>query len=435
MGDLLTISDAASKSIKEKVFPTLAENHLRTGTSPVLQMFGWEDKAVDQMTGAVNRPRVQPVKTVQAGNLIDVVHEHSLFGGGYAVAEDVSLEYGKRAEDRSQATIRFYEGAFKLSRASIAASRNNDIALVEQVSRHALNSLRQAQKDFSRMATHKRDGIVAYVNTATTSSTTVTVDNGGTSEGTATRYIFPTGKYWIGTTSAIEAGTADEVEVSSITSATKFVVSSAGNFADDDVIVRKNVYASSAYREFACLEELIDTTGTIQNVNKATNFWFASQKATSVGTLAISDIDSIITDVRDYANDPKKVFIQGNKTQWRRYSDLLTANKRSTTHKAQGMDGMFGAGASQLTYFAPDGDYPVFLATDMADGEMQVVDTEGYFFAEMHPFGFLEDALQMNGATGQRISGQTNYEFPFVHYGQIVQTNARASGRLTGITG
>lgn len=433
MADLLVISDQASKSIREDLYPTLQENHWRTSGHPVLMMLGFEDKATDQTTGPVNRPRIKPVEHVSAGRQIEVVHEHSLFGGGYAVAEDTALSYGKRAEDRSLATIRFYEGAFKVSRQDIAATRNNDLALVEVISRHASNALRQAQKDLGRMTTYKKEGVLAIVDGAVTASTIVAVDNGGTTEGVPTRFLRPTLKVWIGTKNQIEAGTADEAEINVIRSRTGFSVVGAGTFADDDRVVPKGVYSGGSYREFACLDELVAATGTVQGVNKATNYWFASDVTGSVGTLAISDIDTTVVSIRNYSADPSQIFAMAGPTVWRRYSDLLTANKRLTTNKKD-YSGMVVGGASQLSYYAPDGDYPVFLCTDVADQEMYFLDANGYFWAEMLPIQFEDTGSGMNGIPGQRITGSTNYEFPFLHYGQFVQTNARSSGRLTGIT-
>lgn len=432
MADLLTISDQASKSIREDLYPTLIENHWRTSGHPVLMMLGFEDKANDQLGGPVNRPRIKPAKNVSAGRQIEVVHEHSLFGGGYCVAENTSLSYGKRAEDRSLATIRFYEGAFQISRPDIAATRSNEFALVEVVSRHATNSMRQAQKDFGRMTTHAGNGLLSTVNGAVSASTIVTVDNGGTSEGESTRYLRPSQKIWIGTTSQVAAGTADEHEVNVIRSATSFSVTTAGTFADDDVIVPKNVYASSAYREFATLNNLVNNTGTVQNVNKATNYWFASNVSASVGTLAISSVDAVFVNIRNWAYDPSKQFVMAGPRIWRRYSDLLTGTKQIRMEKKE-FDGMFAGGSSQLAYYSPDGEHPVFLCTDVVDQAMLCVDAEAYFWAEMAGLQF-EDSGSMNGVPGQRVTGSTNYEFPFFCYGELVQTNARSNGKLTGIT-
>lgn len=432
MADLLTISDQASKSIREDLYPTLIENHWRTSGHPVLMMLGFEDKANDQLGGPVNQPRIKPAKNVSAGRQIEVLHEHSLFGGGYCVAENTSLSYGKRAENRSTATIRFYEGAFQVSRPDIAATRSNEFALVEVVSRHATNALRQAQKDFGRMTTHVGSGVLAVVNGAVSASTIVTVDNGGTAEGESTRYIRPTLKVWVGTTAQVAAGTADEHEVDTVRSALSFSLTTAGTFADNDVIVPKNVYAGGAYREFASMSDLVASTGTVQGVDKATNYWFASNYTASVGALAISTIDAALVSIRNWAYDPSKQFLMAGPRIWRRYSDLLTSTKQIRMEKRE-FDGMFAGGSSQLSYYSPDGEHPVFLCTDVADQTLFGIDAEGYFWAEMAPLQF-EDSGSMNGIPGQRVTGSTNYEFPFFCYGQLVQTNARSNTKLAGIT-
>lgn len=432
MADLLVISDQASKSIRERIYPTLVENHWRTSGHPILKMLGMEDKANDQTGGPVNQPRIKPVEHVGAGRNIDVVHEHSLYGGGYCVAENTTLTYGKRTENRSQATIRFYEGAFIVSRQDIAATRNNEFALVEVVARHASNALRQAQKDLGRIVTYNKNGKLAAVNTAVTASSVVVVDNDGTSEGVATRYLRPTMKAWIGTTSQVAAGTADEVEISAQNSATQITLTTAGTFADNDVIVPKNVYAGGEYKEFNGVDNLVNNTGTTQNVDKATNFWFASDVTAVSGALAISGVDSMQVNIRNYSFDPSKIFMMAGPRIWRRYGDLLTATKQIRMEVKEN-NGMFAGGMSQLTYYSPDGSQPVFLCTDVIDQQLFAIDADGYFWAEMLPLMF-EDTGSMNGIPGQRVTGSTNYEFPFMHYGQFVQTNARSSGRLTGLT-
>ncbi len=434
MADLITISDQASKSIREDLFPTLQENWWRTSDHPILQMLGMEVE--DQTTGLVNSPRVKSVPNVGAGRQIEVLHEHSLFGGGYAVAENTSLKYGKRAEDRSLAKMRFYEGAFKISRQDIAANRDSAYALVEVVGRHAKNALHQAQRDVGRMTTYLKEGQLAIINGAVTTSSVVTVDNAGTSESEPTRYLRPTKKLWIGAAATIESGSPpSEVEVAGVRSSTVFTLTATGSFTDNHRVVSSGVYSSSnsEYLEFETLDNLINNTGTVQNVNKATNYWAASYVAGSIGTLALTNIDQMAVNIRNYAQTPGNMFMLGNNAQWRRYSALLTATKRVSTVRRD-FDGIMASGAQKLTYFAPDGETPLFLCDDVPDGYIYAVNPDAFFWAEMLPMGFSEDALSLNGTPGQRISGSNNYEFAFRMYGQFVQTNAKACGRLTGIT-
>ena len=69
------------------------------------------------------------------------------------------------------------------------------------------------------------------------------------------------------------------------------------------------------------------------------------------------------------------------------------------------------------------------------DGVIWMVDPNSFYWGEMAPFSFSEDALSMDGVPGQRKSGTLNYEFAFFMFGNFVQTNARASAQLGGITG
>lgn len=433
MADLIQISDQASKSIKENLFNTLQENWWRTSDNPIMSMIGMEK--VDQASGMASRPRVQRVQTVGSGRDVEILHEHSLFGGGYGVAEGGSLRYGQRAEARSKSTMKFYEGGFQITRQDIAATANPQFALVNALSRHAVNAMHQAQRDVGRMTSYLTTGILAYVNGAVTASINVNVDNGGTEETDPVRYLVPTRKILVDTTSAITGGTAAVNEVASVTDINTFVVTTADTFADNDSIVSASVYdtAGSTYTEFASMDALIAATGTVQNVNKATNYWFQSYVSAVGGALAITSFDTIAVNIRKFAKNPGNMFFMGNSTQYRRYSALLQATKRVSTVRKD-FDGMLTAGAQKLTYFAPDGEIPFFLCEDVPDGVVYAIDPDGYMWAEMLPLGFSEDALSMEGTSGQRIQGSNKYEFAFRMYGNLVQLNAKSSGKLTGIT-
>ena len=430
---LIEISARAGETLKEVLLPDLAENFWRLSNHPLLRLLGMEkDETPGKGAGTPLRTRIR-IPSTFIGRDFEVEHLHTSFGGGvHATAENVTLRSGKFGATRSSTTAKFIQGSFQISRQTIAATRDKKFALVKEITQNAMGAMHSVHFNLNRMFVGASNGTLAVVNGAVSAATTINVDNAGTEESPPTQHINVDDELLIGTTAEIEAGTAESVTVASVTDDNTFEATTNETLVDNDLIVRADVYAGAAYQEVTGLTTLVNNTGTVQGLNKATNSFFASPVSSGVGTLALTDIDAMNMRLRRFSLDPSALFLICNSTQWRRIASLYTVTRN---FDVDGWSGNLVGGFTGLRNYGPDGQQPIFIDDMVEDGRIYIVDPNSFYWAEMHPFGFTEDALSMEGIPGQRLGSTLNYEFAFWLAGELVQTNARASGALTGITG
>ena len=433
----ITISDRDGKTIKEFLLQELQDNFWRLSKNVMLRMIGMEKEEVPgKRTGTRLNPRIK-VPEIQMGRRFEVEHLHTPFGGGvHAAAENVALRSGKFQSNRSQADAKYIQGSFIVTRQAIAATRDKRFAIAKEIRQNAMGAIHSTHFNVNRMLTGNANAVLCYVNGAVNAATTVTVqtNTSGTDEVDPTQHLNVGDQLVVGTSAEIIAGTAESAEVSSITSGTVFETTANETFVDNDIIIREDAYdlTGAAYTELTGLAALVTNTGTVQNIDKAANFWFQSAVQSGIGALALSDIDATIMKVRRYAIDPSSLFLACNSVQWRRLAALYTTTRNIFDVEKWG--GNLVGGVTGLVHYAPDGQYPVFIEEAVPDGVIYIVDPNGYYWGEMAPFQFAEDALSMDGVPGQRKSATLNYEFAFYMFGQFVQTNARSSALLSGIT-
>jgi hypothetical protein len=429
------ISDRAGKTITEFLLPNLQENFWRVSKHPMLKAIGFEREETPQKgAGTPLRPRVM-VPSVQMGRRFEVEHLHTAFGGGvHAAAEDTSLRTGKFQSDRSFADAKFVQGAFEVTRQAIAATRDKEFALVKEITQNAEGAVHAMHWNLNRMIVGAGSGQLAVVNAGVTASTTINLDHGGTEETPPTQHLNEGDVLLIGTTAEIEAGTAETVTVATITDDNTFEATTNETLADDDIVVRADAYdvSGTAYTEVTGFTNLITNTGTVQNINKANDSWFQSHLDASVGTIALSDIDAMLMKTSRHSKNPADLFMLCNSTQWRRIASLMTVTRN---YDVETWKGNLVGGQQGLVYHGPEGKHAIFKDDMVPDGVVWMVDPNSFYWGEMAPFSFAEDALSMDGVPGQRKSGTLNYEFAFYMFGNLAQTNAKASAQLGGITG
>jgi len=432
----VTISDRAGKTIHEFLLPELQANFWRLSKNPMLRAIGMEkDENPSKKTGTSLRPRIKMPKT-SIGRNFEVEHLHTAFGGGvHSAAEDTSLRTGKFQSDRSIATAKFIQGSFEVTRQVVAATRDKKFALAKEITQNAIGAVHSMHWNLNRMIVGNNEGQLGFVNGAVSAATTVVVQTttSATNETPATQHIFEGDVLEIGTSGEIEAGTAEQVTVSSVVGDTTFVATANETLVDNDRVVRADAYdvSGTAYTEVTGLKSLVNNTGTVQNIDKAANGWFQSHVTSSVATLTINDIDSALMKVRRYSQNPESIMLLMNNTQWRRLASLYSVTRN---YDVENWKGNLVGGQTGLIHYGPDGQHPCFIDDMVEDGKIYILDLDSFYWGEMHPFDFAEDALSMDGVPGQRKSGTLNYEFAFFMFGELAQTNAKASAVLTGIT-
>ena len=437
MASTVTISDRASKTIREFLLPNLQENFWRLSKHPMLKALGYEkDETPMKGSGTPMRPRVK-VPATAVGRRFEIEHLHTAFGGGvHAAAEDTTLRLGKFQSDRSYADAKFIQGSFEVTRQAIAATRDKKFALAREVQQNAMGVVHSMHWNLNRMIVGNANAVLCYVDGGVSNDTAVTVqtNTSGTNEVPATMHLNVGDELLIGTSGEITGGTAESVTVAAVTGATTFTADANETLSDNDIVVRADAYDTSGatYTEATGFASLITNTGNVQNINKANNAWFQSGIDSSVGTVALADLDAALVACERYSHDPSQLFMLCNSTQWRRIASLMsvTRNYDVETWKGNLVGGQMG-----LVHFGPSGKHAIFKDDMVPDGTIWVVDPNAFYWGEMAPFSFAEDALAMDGVPAQRKSGTLNYEFAFYMFGNLAQTNAPANYQLSGITG
>lgn len=435
MSSKVTVSDRVGKTLKEVLVPEAQVNYWRLNNYPMLRMLGMEttDEQPQKGSGSAVTPRAPVVDKLDINDNFEVFHLHTSFGGGvHAAVEDTTLRKGKFQGARTLATTRYVQGSFELTVQSVAVSRDKKLSITKEVTQNAMGAVRSMHWNMNRMIVGNGSGLLCVVNVAVSGATTVNVDNGGTEETPPTQHLNAGDELWIGTSGEITGGGYSAVTVSSVTDDNTFEAEDSETLADNDLVVRADVYASSAYQEINGFKNLINNTGTTQNVDKAANRFFQSQMSAVSGNLTVAKMDGIVMKCRRFAVDPSALFWLMNSTQWQRYASLLTTTKMVDVPQ---WDGNLVGGVKGLVYYSPDGKIPCLIDDMVPDGYMWLVDPNAFMYGKVRDFDFADDALSMEGVPGQRRPGTLNYEFAFWMGGEFAQTNAPACGALTAITG
>jgi hypothetical protein len=433
MAGEVTLSERASTILREKLMPKIQKNFWRLSQKPMLRLLGMEVDEGSLGSGAKSTPRASTaIERIGISNDFIIVHQHEAFGGGVRFAsEREQLARGSYKVARSTATAKTIQGSFMLSQHVIDATAGKPEALVNEIVQNALGGARRVREELNRALVGRKEGVLGYTNAgATGTQVTVQTTTGATNEVWPTKYIHIGDELLIGTVNQVEAGTADEVTVTSVDSETTFTVSASFTWADEDVIVRKGVY-SSGYKEIAGLDSLISDTGTVQGIDKGTNVWFQSHVGSSTGAITDDKIYNQYMKARNFTERPNNIIMLCNNVTWRRYAATLTGTKEINPAT---IDGQFAGGVEGLKFYSPDGQTVFLIDDDVPDGVLYGFDPDGYVFGILTPFRFADGGTMLSGYQALRTSGYLEYEFAFYMIAQLAQKNARSSFRLDGIT-
>lgn len=433
------LSDRLSITLKEFLLPRFRKNFWKSSKSPLMRLIGMPLDETDRGDGSNVRPRVQNVERHNSAYEAEVVHNHTPFGGGtYGQKIGDTLRPGKFQGSRSSLRMRFITQSMEIPAQVMHAARSDELSLVNELNENMDGAMHTMHTEMNRMMVTNSNGVIAYANGAVTSSNVFTVqtNTGATNEVAPTRHLQRGDVLLVGTAAQVEAGTAQTVTVSSVDSSVQFTSTTDETVSDEDIIVRADVYdiAGTSYNEIQSLTALINNTGTVQNINKATNAWFQSDVTGSVGALTLAALDDLVARVEEYAVDPSALFFLGNQKQWSRYAALLQANRRFSHSQRSEFDGQLAGGAKGLSVYTPSGEIPFIKDNSVTDGVIYLIDPNGLAWMNFREFGPADDALVKDGFPGQRKAGTLQYEFALWIGGNLAQTNAQSMGKLTGIT-
>lgn len=434
MSNESTLQDRASVVIRETIYPTMQQNFYRLSRKPWLRYLGLsfeENFGKGPVAMGSDDQRVRKVETFGVkNNKFKVIHNHTAFGGGvYAADEREALENGNYDAARSEASIKTVQGQFTITQQALDALEDggNEDAFVNEVLQNTKGATHRVHAEMNRMLMGDIEGILCYVDGSTSSSTTVTVQSSlAAAERIATRHIKPRDILLIGTRAQIVAGTGyTTVTVSAVTGNTTFTITAPATLTDEHLVVRKGVYSltNSWFKELTGMGSLVAATGTVQGRNKANDAWFQSYVANVGGTMAVSDITTMLNNCRQYTDMPQDLILVGNQKQWTRYESKLTTTKEINYSN---FEGKLAGGVEGLSFYSADGKIPFFIDDDVTDGVIYCLDPNGYMMGFTQMLKFLP-----------AIRSQTNLEWIHAFYmtAEHAQLNAQSSGKLTGITG
>ena len=436
MTNEILLSDRAGVVIRETLVPHLRKNFFRMANKPWLRYLGMnfaDEGKTDGMYGS-DAGRIQKVETMGVyNNQFKVVHQTTAFGGGVQAADErEALVNGGYYAQRSVASLKTIQGQFDITQQALDAldGQGGADAFVNEVVENSKGATHRMHKEMNRQTVGSIEGVLAYVDGATAASTTVTVKSNptgtATNERVPTRHIHKGDVLWIGTKAQIEANSGmSTVTVSSVSSNTVFIATAAQTLTDGHRVVRQSVYSLTytRYKELTGFAAQIANTGTVQTIDKATNAFFQSYSAAAAGgVLAVTDIDTMLHSIREYADNPADIFLMGNSKQWIRYASKLTTTKQIDYAR---FEGKLAGGLNGLTVYSPDGQIPFFIDNDVDDGVIYGVDPNAFMLGYTKMFNFLP-----------KLRSQTTLEdfFAFYMTAEQAQLNAPSCGKITGIT-
>lgn len=434
MPNEITLGDRASVVIRETIYPTMTKNFYRLSRKPWLRYLGVnfeENYGKGPTSMGSDDMRVRKVETMGVkNNKFKVIHNTTAFGGGVQAADErEALVNGNYAAARSEASIKTIQGQFTISQQAMdaLADGGNEDAFVDEVLQNTKGATHRVHKDMNRMLMGDIEGILAYVDGGTSSSTTVTLQTSTAQGGEkpATRHIHKGDVLFIGTRAQIVAGSGyATVTVSEVTGPTTFTATAAQTLTDEHLVVRQGVYSAGNawFKEITGMASLVNNTGVVQGLNKANYAWFQSTVTSVGGALAVSDITNLLNTVREYSDVPGDIILVGNQKQWQRYESKIATTKQINY---ENFKGKLAGGIEGLAVYSADGLVPFYIDNDVTDGVIYALDPNGYMLGYTQMLKFLPP-----------VRSQTNLEWIHAFYmtAEHAQLNAQSSGKLTGIT-
>ena len=199
-------------------------------------------------------------------------------------------------------------------------------------------------------------GITGILGTVTAvAGTTITTTSPGT------RYLKQGMSLQAGTHDELLAGNHQTSEVASVTNTTVFEKTGAGTFQVNDILVRGDASDHSFSNEITGLDMIIESSGSLQNIDPAVNGEWVSKKFDNpLGTGGTSrplslELMQLAVDAADEIGGTEPNLIMGHHSMRREYINLLTSDVRYAPEQLKG-------GFQKLTYAG--GSTPITIEFD-----------------------------------------------------------------------
>lgn len=319
-----------------------------------------------------------------------------------SAAENAALpDSGHQQFKQAKYSMKYLYGVFGLTGQSIRATKNDAGALAKTLDREMKGLTRDFKNELNRIVNGDASGELTKVNGTTGSQTVITVDS--------TRFMVEGMKLTI--------GTDHDVILSTVDSDTQITILAAINVADNDVITREDADEANG------IANLIDTTGTIGNIDRSTNAWWKAIEQSNSGTtrdMTLPLLQTLQTAVEQKTNNLPDFYLSKHALR-DVYINQLVPDKRYVNTNS--MD----AGAGRIPEF---GGVPWYSDKDAANGVVFAITQEHLNLFEQGPF----DWMDLDGAILSRVRGYDKYEGTLFYYHQAGADNCRNLAKLTDLS-
>jgi len=337
-----------------------------------------------------------------------------------------AITVGKSTDQQMVVRSKYGYGSHIIWDSAIQTAKGKPGAIINLVKKLGKDLEKEFKKSLNRQLFGDGKGTLTQINGAGSATATHTVNS--------TRFLRVGQVLEVGTTTEIEAWTADEVTVATINSATSVTFTSPITTANNDKIIIKGVYnaTDSQYEELDGLTNLVsnntvDAWSSFQGIPRATNDWANSYVDATSAILTEAQIVDLVSNVAEFGDTDLIITTVALRNK---YSSLLQAQKRFMN--TVDMKGWFKG----LEVSVGEQPIPMVADYDCPAWNLFALDTETFSLAELNKLQYLADgswAIMTNvyDVNGKRIPAfQTTMKF----YGNLVCTNPRANGKLTNKT-
>lgn len=300
----------------------------------------------------------------------------------------------------SQARVdcKYVVGRFQIPEPILDSARNSKQALVNVLTEFSEDLQEGMRKDTNRMLFGDGTGQLSLANggNATTASTGLTVDTPGSD------YLYEGLEVTIN---------GQNTSISSVTSATVVVLADACTWDDNDTITKR------VTTDWMGLKGIVAASGTIQNIAKASNYFWQSYVDSTSEALSLTDMQAAYREVEKYGS--VKLIITHPKTR-DRYVDLLASYKRMQP----ATENKWGYKGPEYNQIAVVGDF------DCLEGDMYFLDSDALSREQLVPMSWMD----REGHILKAVSGYAAYEAILKNFGNLAVNNCRKLARLSGKT-
>jgi len=357
-------------------------------------------------------------------------------GGVANLASDTAkLITGKASIGQASVPVKILTGTFDISDLTIKATKTAKGAVESQLTWQAESLVSDYSRSVNRQYFGDGSGIIAQVSSSANASAIVvklpdtSCDDGaalnryGAINGdiTPTKYLAPGQILAVGTAGAAK-GTVGSVSNGVGTALGTVTMTAALAHAANDAIgfVDGSLGGFGTADIYGLGMALSDATANYANLARTTVGWSPVTGTTNVA-LTLSQMEDSYLSAREYGAMSDKYAIFMNKTLYKKYGDLLTAQRRSV-NESDLLGGWTG-----LEFAAGAGKVGVFLDYDVPDGEVLIVNLDTLTICEAAPMDWLS-----NPASGSlvRTTDYLTYQSTMAWYTNLLCLCPAANARL-----